>query len=91
MPPIVTARLTGPASMLSGPQGPLLVRPDWVRFGGDRTGVVVDVWFRGSHTDYALQTSDGELLLRNLAGPTHERGEQITWSLDHGWPLPENR
>jgi len=85
------ARLTGPASMLSGPQGPLLVRPEWVRFGGDRTGVVVDVWFRGSHTDYALQTPDGELLLRSLAGPTHERGEQVTWSLDHAWPLPEDR
>ncbi len=74
------ARLTGPASILSSASGPLLVRPDWVRFGGDRAGVVVDVWFRGSHTDYALLTADGELLVRSLAGPAHERGEQITWS-----------
>ena len=84
------ARLTGPASILSTASGPLLVRPDWVRFGGDRAGVVVDVWFRGSHTDYALLTADGELLVRSLAGPTHERGEQITWSLDRAWPLPSD-
>ena len=84
------ARLTGPASILSGAAGPLLVRPDWVRFGGDRAGVVVDVWFRGSYTDYALQTAEGDLLLRSLAAPAHERGEQITWSLDHAWPLPDD-
>ena len=30
------ARLTGPVSILSGAAGPVLVRPDWVRFGGDR-------------------------------------------------------
>ena len=84
------ARLTGPASILSSASGPLLVRPDWVRFGGDRAGVVVDVWFRGSHTDYALLTADGELLVRSLAGPAHERGEQITWSLDRAWPLPSD-
>ena len=84
------AKLTGPASILSTASGALLVRPDWVRFGGDRAGVVVDVWFRGSHTDYALLTADGELLVRSLAGPTHERGEQITWSLDRAWPLPSD-
>jgi ABC-type sugar transport system ATPase subunit len=84
------AKLTGPASILSTPSGALLVRPDWVRFGGDRAGVVVDVWFRGSHTDYALLTADGELLVRSLAGPTYERGEQITWSLDRAWPLPSD-
>jgi iron(III) transport system ATP-binding protein len=84
------ARLTGPASILSGPSGWLLVRPDWVRFDGDRAGVVVDVWFRGSHTDYALRTAEGDLLLRSLAAPTHVRGEEITWSLDHAWLLPDD-
>jgi hypothetical protein len=29
-------------------------------------------------------------LLRSLATPTHERGEQITWALDHAWPLPDD-
>jgi hypothetical protein len=62
-----------------------------VRFGGNRAGVVVDVQFRGSYTDYALQTAEGDLLLRSPATPTHERGEDITWSLDHAWPLPDDR
>jgi iron(III) transport system ATP-binding protein len=84
------ARLTGPLSILSGAAVPLLVRPDWVRFGGDRAGVVADVWFRGSYTDYALQTAEGDLLLRTLAAPAHQRGEKITWSLDHVWPLPDD-
>ena len=84
------ARLTGPVSILSGGAGPVLVRPDWVRFGGDRAGVVADVWFRGSYTDYALQTAEGDLLLRSLAAPTYQIGEKITWSLDHAWPLPDD-
>ena len=61
-----------------------------MRFGGDRAGVVADVWFRGSYTDYALETAEGDLLLRSLATPIHERGEDITWSLDRAWPLPDD-
>jgi ABC-type sugar transport system ATPase subunit len=88
---VEAARLTGPASLLAGSGGPLLVRPDWVRFGGDRSGVVVDVWFRGSYTDYALRTTEGELLLRTQAPPVHTRGEEISWCLDRSWPLPATR
>ncbi len=86
---VQAARLTGPASLLCGVEGPLLVRPDWVRFGGDRMGVVVDVWFRGSYTDYVLRTPDGELLLRTPTPPEHQRGEEVSWSLDRCWPLPD--
>ena len=87
---VEAARLTGPASLLNDDaMGRVLVRPDWVRFGGDRTGVVVDVWFRGSYTDYVLRTSDGELLLRTPAPPAHRRGEELSWSLDRCWPLPD--
>ena len=86
---VQAARLTGPASLLCGIEGPLLVRPDWVRLGGDRTGVVVDVWFRGSYTDYVLRTLDGELLLRTPTPPVHQRGEEVSWSLDRCWPLPD--
>jgi iron(III) transport system ATP-binding protein len=84
---VEAARLTGPVSLLRSGKGPVLVRPDWVRLGGDRTGVVQDVWFRGSHTDYALRTAVGELLLRTPASPAHQRGDEITWSLDRFWPL----
>ena len=86
---VEAARLTGPASLLNGTQGSVLVRPDWVRLGGDRTGVVVDIWFRGSYTDYLLRTSEGELLLRTSAPPAHQRGEAVNWSLDRCWPLPD--
>ena len=40
-------------------------------------------------SDASQATADGELLIRSLAA-THERGEQITWSLDRAWPLPSD-
>jgi iron(III) transport system ATP-binding protein len=86
---VEAARLTGPASLLRGGNRPVLVRPDWVRLGGDRMAVVQDVWFRGSYTDYALRTADGELLLRTPAPPAHQRGAEVTWSLDRFWRLPD--
>jgi ABC-type Fe3+/spermidine/putrescine transport system ATPase subunit len=82
------ARLTGPVSLLAGSDVSVLVRPDWAKLGGDRTGIVADVWFRGSHTDYVLDTPDGQLQLRAAGLPAHERGEKVSWSLDHSWTLP---
>ena len=83
------ARLTGPASLLAGRDGQMLVRPDWVRLGGDRAGLVVDVSFRGPYTDYLLLTPLGDLLLRTPARPVLERGQEVSWSLDRSWPLPQ--
>lgn len=85
------ARLTGPASFLTGRNGPMLVRPDWARLGGDRDGVVVDVWFRGSHTDYAVRVPEGVILIRSPAAPAYERGDEVTWTLDRAWPVPSDR
>jgi ABC-type sugar transport system ATPase subunit len=85
---VAAARLTGPVSLLAGSDASVLVRPDWARLGGDRTGVVADVWFRGSHTDYALDTPGGQLQLRAPGLPAYERGEEISWSLERSWPLP---
>jgi ABC-type Fe3+/spermidine/putrescine transport system ATPase subunit len=82
------ARLTGPVSLLAGSDVAVLVRPDWAKLGGDRTGIVADVWFRGSYTDYVLDTPDGQLHLRVQGLPAHKRGEEVSWSLDHSWPLP---
>jgi ABC-type sugar transport system ATPase subunit len=84
------ARLTGPASFLRGKDEAIMVRPDWARLGGDRAGVVVDVWFRGTHTDYAVRVEDGDLLIRVPAAPAYGRGEQVTWTLDRAWPLPSS-
>jgi iron(III) transport system ATP-binding protein len=85
---VTAARLTGPVSLLVGSDVSVLVRPDWARLGGDRTGIVADVWFRGSHTDYVLDTSDGQLQLRAAGLPAHRRGEEVRWSLEHSWTLP---
>ena len=82
------ARLTGPVTLLAGSDVAVLVRPDWAKLGGDRTGIVADVWFRGSYTDYVLDTPDGQLHLRVQGLPAHKRGEEVSWSLDHSWPLP---
>ena len=81
------ARLTGPASVLVGSTGPLLVRPGWARLEGRRPGRVVDVRFRGPHSDYLLETDEGRLLVREPGAPRHARGEQVGWTLTESWPL----
>ena len=81
------ARLTGTASVLTTPAGPELVRPEWARLGGDRIARVRDVWFRGPHTDYLLETAEGSLVLREAGTPRHERDDQVGWSLLQSWPL----
>jgi len=81
------ARLTGPASVLAGPAGPLLVRPEWARLVGDRTARVEDVWFRGPHSDYLLETDQGRLLVRAPGPPRHRRGDATAWSLQESWAL----
>jgi ABC-type sugar transport system ATPase subunit len=81
------ARLTGPASVLAGPTGRVLVRPGWARLGGVRTSRVADVWFRGPHSDYLLETNEGTLLVREQGPPHHRRGESVGWTLHESWPL----
>lgn len=81
------ARLTGPASVLQEPDGPVLVRPEWASLRGERAGRVVMVWFRGAHSDYLLDTAPGRLLVRAPGPPVHRRGEDVTWTLRHAWPL----
>lgn len=87
------ARMTGPASFLDGIDGSVtvLVRPEWARLDGDRPGRLVDVRFRGPHSDYLLQTAHGRLLIRRPGPPTHQRGDAVTWSLDHCWALTGGR
>jgi ABC-type Fe3+/spermidine/putrescine transport system ATPase subunit len=86
----MAARLTGPASVLTlpGTQQPVLVRPEWTHLGGEWTARVRDVWFRGPHCDYLLDTDCGRLLLRAAGGGEHRRGDLVTWGLTRSWPLP---
>ncbi len=88
----LAAKLTGPVSVLSSPGGSprVLVRPEWASLDGDRDGRVVEVWFRGPHSDYVLVTDQGTLLVREPGPPRHERGAQLTWRLSHSWALRES-
>lgn len=87
---LFAARLTGPASVIEqrDDSGQLLVRPGWARLGGSRQATLRAVWFRGPHSDYVLQSSMGELLIREPGPPRHAVGESVTWRLQRSWALP---
>ncbi len=88
----MAAQLTGPASLLALPGSGrrVLVRPEWAHLGGPWPARVTDVWFRGPHSDYLLDTDSGRLLLRSPGLGTHQRGDVVTWGLTHSWPLPDS-
>ena len=81
------ARLTGSASVLATPAGDVMVRPEWTSLGGDETGVVAQVWFRGPHSDYLLDTAQGRLLIREPGPPQHQVGAQVRWTMHRSWLL----
>ena len=72
-----TARLTGPVSLLETRGGPVLVRPEWVRLEGERTAIVLDVRFRGPHSDHLLETEGGRLMVREPGPPRHAPGDRV--------------
>jgi len=82
------ARLTGAASVLDTPAGDVLVRPEWASLGGDERGVVAQVWFRGPHSDYLLDTAVGRLLVRQAGPPAHGVGTAVGWTLLRSWTFP---
>ncbi|MGH3445040.1 MAG: ABC transporter ATP-binding protein [Nocardioidaceae bacterium] len=82
-----SARLTGPVSELAEETGTVLVRPEWAHLDGDRPGRVVAVWFRGPHSDYALDTDAGRLLIRAPGPPQHQTGDEVSWALKESWPV----
>ncbi|MBA3799006.1 MAG: ABC transporter ATP-binding protein [Geodermatophilaceae bacterium] len=85
----LAARLTGPTSVLTLTDGSrrVLVRPEWATLDGDRIAQIRDVWFRGPHSEYLLDTAHGRLSIRAPGAPQHPRGAQVTWSLHRSWPL----
>jgi iron(III) transport system ATP-binding protein len=84
------ARLTGPASVLTGPGGRVMVRPEWVRLEGDHTARIADVRYRGPHSDYLLETDQGSLLVREPGPPEHVRDDRVGWTLHESWPLADS-
>lgn len=69
--------------------GRALVRPDWVRLGGPLPASVAGVWYRGSHTDYALETPVGRVLARQPGPPAAAPGADVSWELERVWVVPD--
>lgn len=73
---------------VTGKSARVLVRPGWARLGGDLSGVIRRLWYRGAHTDYELETPAGEVEVRMPGSPRAGPGQASGWSLDRGWVLP---
>ncbi len=100
-----TARLTGPASFIEGELGAAgaagaagadgpgryLVRPDWVRLDGALAARVSDVRFRGTHTDYRVETALGSLLLRDPGPARLVEGDTTSVSIERVWRMRDAR
>lgn len=67
----------------------LLVRPGWARLGGDLRGLLRNVWFRGPHSDYLIESQAGSVLVRMSGPPRCRAGEDLSWSLLRTWVLEE--
>ncbi len=74
----------------AGQRAEVLVRTDWARLHGPLPGVVVEVRYRGPHTDYRIDTGDGTLDIRAPGFPSAHRGDAIGWDLDRVWVLEED-
>ncbi|MGZ4566791.1 MAG: ABC transporter ATP-binding protein [Blastococcus sp.] len=87
---LFAARLTGVASVLDAPAvgGQVIVRPGWARLGGRLEGVVLEVWFRGPHSDHLVRSPLGDILIREAGPPRAVPGEPVRWTLLRSWPLP---
>ena len=79
----------GPAATPVRDTVPLLVRPGWARLGGELTGRLRAARFRGPHSDHLVETSMGEVLIREPGPPRHAVGDDVRWTLSRIWPLQE--
>jgi ABC-type Fe3+/spermidine/putrescine transport system ATPase subunit len=66
----------------------VLLRPDWVALQGPLDAIVKRVHFRGSATDYELDTEVGTVLARVPGPPGLAKGERIGWAPRRGWLVP---
>ncbi|MBA2717353.1 MAG: ABC transporter ATP-binding protein [Propionibacteriales bacterium] len=82
---VVAVESTGASAV--GDAMPLLVRPGWARLGGDLTGRLRSVRFRGPHSDHVVETAAGTVLIREPGPPRHVAGTDVTWTLSRAWPL----
>lgn len=66
-----------------------LVRPEWGRLGGALPGRVMAVRYRGSDTDYRLDTPAGVVEVREPGVPRAAVGDAAGWTLTRVWLLPD--
>jgi len=89
------AHLTGPASFIEGEvaavgadgAGRYLVRPDWARLDGPLPARVSDVRFRGTHTDYRLETDLGSVLVREPGPARLDEGAGTSLAIERVWRM----
>jgi len=83
---LAVARLTGPADAVVRAHGVSVVRPEWVRLdAGEARAPVVRAMFRGSCTDYTLDTPSGTLTARELGPPRHAAGVPVLYTITREW------
>jgi ABC-type Fe3+/spermidine/putrescine transport system ATPase subunit len=58
-----------------------LIRPEWAGLGGPFSAVVERVWYRGSRTEYRVDTGAGRLILSEIGPPRVGAGETVGWDL----------
>jgi len=73
----------------SSPQA--LIRPDWARLGGELTGRVESIAYRGTHTDYRVSTAAGIVGIREGGAPRVEPGATTGWCLERAWLVRAER
>ncbi|WP_173081199.1 ATP-binding cassette domain-containing protein [Phytohabitans rumicis] len=81
-------RVTVATSAPPGGGGAAVVRPDWVRLGGDLPATVASVRFAGPHTDIHLDTAAGQVVVRGSGSSRHAPGDHVMWTLCEAWPVP---
>jgi ABC-type Fe3+/spermidine/putrescine transport system ATPase subunit len=81
--PVVVAR--GEGGTGSAGRAGVLVRPGWAALDGSIPGTIRQVWYRGPHTDYRLDTPAGPVIIRQDGSPRARAGERVSWTLRRGW------
>ena len=71
--------------LASAARAAVLVRPGWAALGGQIPGAIRQVWYRGAHTDYRLDTPAGPVVIREGGPPRAKAGERVSWDLRRGW------
>lgn len=68
----------------------VIVRPDWIEYGGDLRGVVEEIWYRGPHTDYRVATAAGRVEVRLPGQLRLQAGAKYGWTVQRAYLPPSS-